>query len=327
MRNDAGSADEWQSLRLHNRLYAQAAKLARIGAWECDLADEHLTWTDGVYDLFGLPLGGPLSRRAIVDLYTEQSRRELELVRADAVRRGHGFVLESEIRTWRGQTRWIRITADIASVAGRPVRLFGLKQDITDEREEWARLRHRAEHDALTGLANRGRFDAHCRAMASDARTRGSVAALVLIDLDDFKPINDRLGHAAGDECLRQAALRLRRVFRDAVLVARIGGDEFAVLLRAPLGPTRIAQMLARASAALCQPILWNDARLAVGASIGATILGPARNAAEAFAEADAALYAAKAAGRNTVRLHGAGEPPPSATASDQRGRGGRQAG
>jgi diguanylate cyclase (GGDEF)-like protein len=322
MRNDPGSADEWQSLRLHKRLYEQAARLARIGAWECDLANEHLTWTDGVYDLFELPSGARLSRSAIVDLYVEPSRRELEVVRAEALRRGHGFVLESEIRTWRGQTRWIRITADIASVEGRPVRLFGVKQDITDEREALARLRHRAEHDALTGLANRGLFDAHYRAMAADAQTRGSVAALALIDLDDFKQINDRLGHAAGDECLRQVALRLRRVFRDSVLVARIGGDEFAVLLRAPLGPARIAQMLRRASAALCQPILWNDARLDVGASIGATILG--RGVTDVFAEADAALYAAKAEGRNAVRIHvdacGVGEQPEAGTPSN-RGR------
>ncbi|KAB1072464.1 GGDEF domain-containing protein [Methylobacterium planeticum] len=312
MRNDPGSVEAGRSLRQHKRLYEQAARLVRMGAWECDLATERLTWTAGVYDLFGLPAGARLTRSAIVDRYAEASRRELELVRAEAIRFGRGFVLDSEIRTWRGETRWIRITADLAFAEGRPVRLFGAKQDITGEREAWHRLRQRAEHDSLTGLANRGVFDAHYRAMVADARDHAGVAALALIDLDHFKAVNDRLGHAAGDECLRQVALRLQRLFGDAVLVARIGGDEFAVLLRGPLGPGRIAAMLARASAALCQPIAWNGARLAIGASIGATILGRRRGRAgsEVFAEADAALYDAKAAGRSAVRIFGAVSAP-----------------
>ncbi|GAA0263604.1 hypothetical protein LNAOJCKE_5250 [Methylorubrum aminovorans] len=228
-------------------------------------------------------------------------------MRAEAIRSGQGFVLESEIRTGQGQSRWIRITADIAREQGRAVRLFGAKQDITEEREAWHRLRQRAERDPLTGLANRGLFDAHYRAMVAGERDHASVAALALIDLDHFKAINDRFGHAAGDECLRLVARRLQRIFGDAVLIARLGGDEFAVLLRAPLGPARIARMLARASAALCQPMLWDGTRLEVGASIGAAILNPrqSRAASGVFAEADAALYAAKAAGRNAVRIYG----------------------
>ncbi|WP_407519856.1 diguanylate cyclase domain-containing protein [Methylobacterium oryzisoli] len=289
------------SLGLHKRLHEQAFRLARMGAWECDLADERLIWTDGVYDLFGLPVGAPLRRGAIVDLYAEESRREMEAMRAAALRTGQGFVLDSEIRTPRGEGRWIRIAAEVACEQGRAVRLFGYKQDVTAERAAWARLRQRAEHDSLTGLANRGVFEARYRDL-----TTGSlgVSALVLLDLDHFKAINDGLGHAAGDACLREAARRLTRTFPDAVLIARIGGDEFAVLLPASLDPAQVARRLAQASRALDRPLAWAGRGLRVSASVGATLVRrPGGPAPDLFAEADAALYAAKAAGRNTVRI------------------------
>ena len=288
-------------LGVHKRLHEQALRLARMGAWECDLADERLIWTDGVYDLFGLSVGAPLRRGAIVDLYADASRREMEAMRAAALRTGQGFSLDAEIRTPRGECRWIRIAADVACEQGRAVRLFGYKQDVTAERAAWARLRARAEHDPLTGLANRGVFEARSRELASGLI---GASALVLIDLDHFKAINDGLGHAAGDACLREVARRLARTFEDAVLIARLGGDEFAVLLPASLGPAQVAERLTRASRALARPLALSGRCLRAGASMGATLVrrsgGPAP---DLFAEADAALYAAKAAGRNTVRI------------------------
>ncbi|MDB5592314.1 diguanylate cyclase [Enterovirga sp.] len=298
---------ERNALRRRLRLFDQASRLARFGAWECELSTERLTWTEGVYDLFGLTPGWPLKRAAIVDLYQDESRREMEFMRAEAIRSGQNFEVESQIRTIRGEVRWMRLSAGVVSEQGRPIRLFGSKQDITAEREVRDRLRRLAERDTLTGLANRALFEDRYREVIRSGLDGGSVSALVLIDLDHFKAVNDGQGHGAGDECLRQVALRLQDVFADAMLVARIGGDEFAVLLRAPLGPARIAQMLRRASAALSRPMLWNGARLDISASIGATILGRPhrRKPSELFAEADAALYQAKGAGRNAVRIFG----------------------
>ncbi|WP_336491248.1 GGDEF domain-containing protein [Methylobacterium nigriterrae] len=309
MRHAPDTIAEARSPGLQARLLDQAARLVRMGAWECDLADERLTWTEGVYDLFGLAPGDALKRSAIADRYLGASRIEMETVRAEAIRSGRGFVLDSRIRTFRGEERWIRISAEVACEAGRPVRLFGAKQDVTAEREALARLRERADTDPLTGLANRGLFDARCRELAG-----AGPCALVLIDLDHFKRINDRHGHAAGDACLREAGSRLRQAFPEAALVARIGGDEFAVLVGAPLGRAGLAARLARAVRALGRPVFWDGTRLETGASIGAALAGgPARRRAATpsalFAEADAALYAAKAAGRNAVRIFGEPEP------------------
>jgi diguanylate cyclase (GGDEF)-like protein/PAS domain S-box-containing protein len=289
-------------------LYDQAARLAKIGAWECDLSSETLTWTDGVYDLFDFARGSTIRRPWTVEMYEDESRREMERLRAEAIRTGRGFAMDARIRTNGGASRWMRLTAEIAYAQGRPARIFGAKQDITHEKEMWDRLRSLAEQDALTGLANRRVFETRCAELATRCAHDGSAAALALIDLDRFKEINDRLGHAAGDECLRQVGLRLQRVLGEAVVIARIGGDEFAALLHDPLGRAPIAAALDRALRALRRPVLWRSTQIPLGASIGATWLTRAfaTGPAQLFAEADSALYVAKAAGRSVLRIFGA---------------------
>ncbi len=303
---NSSRSSELQSTTSHGQLYGRAAQLAKFGAWECDLATVELTWTDGVYDLFDLPRGSTIHRASIVDLYETQSRRQMERMRANAIGTGHGFTLDAQIRTSRNIQRWMRLTAAVAYEHGRPIRLFGAKQDVTDEKKLWESLRHLAERDFLTGLANRRVFETRCADLAAHA-VNGTAAALVLIDLDNFKEINDRFGHSAGDACLREVATRLQQILRDATLIARIGGDEFAVLLHAPLGRAYVARTLARGLHALSAPIAWRNTHLCMSASAGVAFLKAARfqEPAQVFAEADSALYVAKAAGRNTVRIFG----------------------
>jgi diguanylate cyclase (GGDEF)-like protein len=289
------------------RLYDQALNVARIGAWECDLATERLSWTQGVYDIFGYPVSNPLRRADIVDLYVDESRRDMELARAEVVRSGRPVTVDTEIRTWRNEKRWMRLGINAVQEGGRSVRIFGSKQDITADRLATESLRQQAETDPLTGLANRGIFQARYREVVGDSLNHGFASALVLIDLDGFKQLNDRFGHLAGDASLCEIAQRLRRAFHHVGLVARLGGDEFAIILRAPTNPTRIARVLEQTVTMLSRPLFWNGLHLEVGASIGAALIGRPhrRQIVELFAEADVALYEAKAAGRNRVRLIG----------------------
>jgi diguanylate cyclase (GGDEF)-like protein len=280
--------------------------LARIGAWECELDTERLTWTSGVYDIFGYPMGNPLRRASIVDLYVDESRRDMELARAEVIRSGRAVSLDAKIRTWRGESRWIRLLINTDG-GGRRARIFGSKQDITADRQVMENLRRQAETDPLTGLANRAVFQARYREVVGDSLNHGFASAVVLIDLDRFKELNDTFGHPAGDACLCEIALRLGRAFRNAGLVARLGGDEFAIILRAPTNPARIAHVLQQTVVMLSRPLFWNGLRLEVGASIGVALVGRPhrRRITELFAEADIALYDAKAAGRNKVHLFG----------------------
>jgi len=289
------------------RLYDQALNVARIGAWECELETERLSWTQGVYDIFGYPESNPLRRANIVDLYIDESRRHMELARAEVIRSGSPVTLDTEIRTWRGEKRWMRLSINAVREGGRPLRIFGCKQDVTSDRQAIESLRQQAETDPLTGLANRSIFQARYREIVNDSLNHGFASALVLIDLDGFKQLNDTFGHLAGDACLCEVAQRLRRAFHNAGLVGRLGGDEFAIILQAPTDPARIARVLQKTVLVLGRPLFWNGHRLEVSASIGAALIGRPhrRRIVELFAEADIALYDAKAAGRNRVHLIG----------------------
>lgn len=282
----------------HRQLYQRSLALAKIGAWQCDLADNALTWTDGVYDLFELPRGAAIDRGWVVDFYHDECRDEMERLRAQAIACGGGFTMEARIRTVTGRERWMRLIAEVECENGRPARLFGLKQDITEERARWERMRRLAESDPLTGLANRGVFETQLQEIC--ARTDTAAVALVLIDLDNFKQINDRFGHPAGDACLQCVAARLRGSFAGAALHARIGGDEFAVLITAPAMHHLIPAQVDRFLDAMRRSMAWRSDMLTPGASVGVAIApaGMRSDPTTLFSEADAALYQAKAAGR-----------------------------
>jgi signal transduction histidine kinase len=116
------------------KTYERIAKLAKIGVWECDLATEALTWTDTVYDMFDLPRQSSVGRETILQCYEPASRRKMERLRAEAIARCSTFTVDVEIMTPLGNARWIRITGDVEQEAGRAVRIFGTKQDITLEK-------------------------------------------------------------------------------------------------------------------------------------------------------------------------------------------------
>lgn len=278
---------------------------AGIGAWSCELADSTLRWTAGVYDLFGLPTDVRIDRREVVSMYAEESRETMEHLRAEAIDRGGRFSMDAEIVRNDGTRRWMRLTGDAIVEGGRVRRLHGLKQDITEERLRWEAMRRLAEHDALTGLASRAVFQSRFLDAPAGDPGIAPLGALILFDVDGFKQVNDRFGHAAGDACLRVVAERLSSGFSDAPMIARIGGDEFAVVVRSGVSGVGLGRRLTAVLEDLRTPIAWAGEILRVGASAGIAMARDvyAYDAEAMFVEADAALYAAKTAGRNTFRV------------------------
>ena len=179
--------------------------------------------------------------------------------------------------------------------------LLGTVRDISERRAAQAHIAHLAYHDALTGLPNRAMLEQHLdRALERAARRQGAVA-LFYVDLDEFKMVNDSLGHLAGDELLRQVGQRLHALTRGEDLLARPSGDEFLLLVD-DLGPdpTASAEVISeRIHASLRPPFPLQDAELRIGASVGVSLYpDDATDADGLLRHADAALYAGKAAGR-----------------------------
>jgi diguanylate cyclase (GGDEF)-like protein len=160
-------------------------------------------------------------------------------------------------------------------------------------------LESRATTDSLTGLANGATFSERLRVAYARPQRRHGTQAVLFVDLDDFKEVNDTLGHAAGDELLRIMANRLRAAVRPADLVARLGGDEFALLLDGIAGGTAALLLAERTVAALARPVEMHGVAVHVGASIGVAQRSGAADPVELMRQADVAMYAAKRLGKN----------------------------
>jgi len=279
-------------------IFERASVAARMGIWQCDLPSERLTWSNGTYDLFGLPRGSGIVRNDILRSYSEESLAHLKKVRGNAIEAGSGFGFDAEIRTPDTAKRWIRITATVERRNGEAIRLFGIKQDVTEEKELLKRMRHLAEHDGMTGLANRTQFQARLTELCEAG---GAGGALMLIDLDGFKEVNDTFGHDVGDECLVEVGRRLSAQCDCADLIARIGGDEFAVLFGPAVSQKSIEDMARRMLDVAEISMNCSGRIFKVGASIGYAFID-GETPAGAFTRADRSLYAAKAGGRRTFR-------------------------
>ncbi len=182
---------------------------------------------------------------------------------------------------------------------------------LASNHELTAQLRRQAWFDELTGLANRANYAQHIGGIIADTRQHGTRAALLLIDLDDFKAVNDTLGHAAGDALLREIADRLTGQVRPADLVCRLGGDEF-VIIAAGFDVHAATALADRLVETVVEPVRIGPHTVTVGASIGIALIdGTVTDHGELFRTVDVAMYAAKAAGKRTWHLAPVGAPEP----------------
>lgn len=235
-----------------------------------------------VYSEAYVPIRAGAQVVGVVEVYVDQTARQAS-VRAALLTNG------------------LAVGLALAAVAG--LGLWHLRARRRAQRQAEDRVRYLASHDVLSGALNRSSFgEAMQQAVARRAHGGGDFAVLCL-DLDHFKDVNDSLGHAAGDEVLRQATDRLRDVVRSGDIVARLGGDEFAVLMedvKDPEAPGRVAQKILEA---MRQPVDAQGTAIVVTTSIGVALFDGGADPEALARRADAALYEAKAAGRNTYRV------------------------
>jgi diguanylate cyclase (GGDEF)-like protein len=191
----------------------------------------------------------------------------------------------------------------VPDASGEPEYLISLSEDITERRKAESNIAHMAHHDALTGLANRVLLRERLEMSLRAVRRDGTLAVLYL-DLDHFKSVNDTLGHSVGDELLKVVAGRLRDCVRPFDTVARLGGDEFVIVLTGLEKPQDAESLARRVRETIAAPIELDGQQIIPDASIGISVAPDDANDAEQLLKnADMALYGAKAGGRGTYRF------------------------
>ena len=276
----------------------------RFGSWEWVPEGDHVTWSPELFEIFS---EDPESFRPSFEAYLAhvhpEERDDVDETIRTAVEACEPFLSEHRIIGGDGELRAVQIQGQAVEVAdGRAVRIVGICQDVTERRLAKVRLQYLADHDSLSGLVNRRRFNAELEQQISFNDRYGGQGAVMIIDVDHFKRVNDSLGHHAGDNLIRHIAALLGERVRTTDTVARLAGDEFAVL--AP----QITREGARALAEDITGVLRDRAGHETGAgeitaSVGIAMFGGDADSEEVLVAADQAMYNAKEDGRDRIAV------------------------
>jgi diguanylate cyclase (GGDEF)-like protein/PAS domain S-box-containing protein len=297
-----------EAARESEQRYALATAGSTDGLWDWDVRADALFCSERWKLMLGLSTSHRVSRlNEWLDLADEQDRHGLEqAIQAHLAGARSHFEIEYRLRHADGGIRWVHCRGiAVRDESGQAVRLAGSQTDISEQRRIRDSLAQAAQHDALTDLPNRSLFrELVQRAIAQATRLGAPGYAVLFLDLDGFKLINDTHGHVTGDRFLKAIARRLHSQLRPGDVLARLGGDEFAVLAQNVDAPEDACGIAERLQEALAEPVLVNGQQLRGAASIGIVIgTTQARSVDALLRDADLAMYRAKAAGHGGYEL------------------------
>jgi diguanylate cyclase (GGDEF)-like protein len=282
-------------LARQDHIFRQAEQIALIGSWRLSIADRTLEWSDNVYRIHGLPMGEKPDLSRALSFYPAAVRNGVAATIEAAIDEGKRFDFESDFITADGRTLRVRSMGDPEIVDGHVVGMVGVFQDITERHALEVQLRHAADTDALTGLANRAAFDRALDQAMARARRDHTPLHLALIDLDGFKAINDTLGHGAGDDVLRLTGAALSEPWLRGAQAARIGGDEFALIVEDAALIADLGGLRERIEAALRVTVEANGVTMVSAGSVGIAAFEEGCHSLRDLARrADVLLYQAK---------------------------------
>lgn len=291
-------------LRESEETLKRAQAVAHIGSWRVNLATGATSWSDEIYRMLDLPIGGPVNMNTRINIIAPEDREFVSNAWNQALS-GSPYDVEYRVNT-SSATRWVRDRAEIIIDEKSKARIgIGTLQDITDSKVNKAQIEFMAFHDSLTGLPNRLLAKEHLEmALAHSSRTNSKVA-LLFLDLDNFKTINDSLGHAIGDSLLKAAAMRLRDSVRSTDTISRQGGDEFLVLLPEIVDTDAMTIIAEKILDKLSAPFDIQGSHLSTSASIGIAVYpDDGKDFDTLLKKADTAMYQSKKSGRSTYRFY-----------------------
>ncbi len=291
------------ALRKSEERYALAARGANDGLWDWDLETNTVHYSERWQNMLGYQ--DSELRNHPESWLSRIHGDDVERVRAALASHIEGrtshFQSEYRVLTKDSAYRWVLCRGlAVRDPQGNAYRMAGSQTDITDRKRAEEQLMHDALHDALTGLPNRSRFLEHVDHCLKHSRRRADyVFAVIFLDLDRFKNINDSLGHASGDQLLIKFSHRIEQGLRDTDTLARLGGDEFTILAENIEGVPDVTRLVERIQKALTEPFELAGQTVFVTTSMGITLNTTGYDRpGEMLRDADAAMYRAKALGR-----------------------------
>jgi diguanylate cyclase (GGDEF)-like protein/PAS domain S-box-containing protein len=294
-----------ENLRSSEADLQEAQRVARLGSWTVETATGKVTWTDELYRMLGFDPSvrvPSLAERERI-LAPESWKRMNE--EFETLRTGIPFELEIETVRPNGSTGWILIRgAPKRDAYGDLIGLCGIAQDITERKQVEKQVEYLAYFDSLTGLPNRRLLQDRLAKAIAGAQRRDERIAVLFFDLDRFKIINASLGHAVGDLLLQQVAERLKKQMHEQDTVARMGGDEFVIVLNSIHEPSDGALVAERIVRSIAAEFYIQGRTLKVSCSLGISVFPEHGEDSETLMKnADAAMQGAKENGHNQFRF------------------------
>ena len=287
-----------EALRESEERFRLALSAAKAGAWEWDVATNKDVWSEDIWALYGLEPG---SREPGLEAWLGSMHPDdrAKAARTNGLAAAQGGELSNEWRVLdaNGEERWLLSRGKpIGGADPSALRYFGLVFDITERKRAEEKVRYFAHHDLLTGLPNRLTFNENLSSAIRAAEQSRTAVALLCMDLDRFKEVNDVFGHAVGDEILRQVATRLRAAGQ-GFSVARVGGDEFTAIVTGQRLLGLASELAESLIVAIAEPFEVDGQPIRIGLSVGAAFYPDHGDQETVLASADAALYRAKSKG------------------------------
>jgi len=302
-----------KKLKARESVLSEFEEIAGLGSWEVNLQTKEAIWSKQSYKVYGLAYSTDTKLDTFFSMILPQYLPKAKETLSEAIKTGEVHKFICQIKRSDGEIRDLLINGRVIyDEDNTPLKLLGTTQDITeisaikeDYKKQTKILEYQAYHDSLTALPNRALFQDRLKQSIVSAKRNNQMFALLFIDLDQFKKINDSLGHHVGDEVLIESAKRFKKILREEDTLSRLGGDEFTIILKdikQVKGAATVAQKLINT---LKKPIVTKHHTLHISASVGISIYPENATTAEDLLKfSDTAMYKAKDEGRNNFQFY-----------------------